>query len=758
MKKSSTLFSKFFERFPRSWGGSSHDSHEEINSQSQNGSNSLAPPPRETRTAGDQVRKAVDDQKDRYPPQTLSVEMGAVELTSLAQKIRSLIGPIISPKIISNDNSKPASAPVYAQDSETNGREPIVSAMTPFSIPTPLHTPVPVSPVHDPHFLAMLSSPVVMNDDLPPGCSENIRERRTSVFNILDSMASPLSPGGGYGTMELAEDQLAGGLGNDWDGETSVFSDDSSVMMYSPLVPTSSSVVELAESEVMMMTPDSASISTSPGNASDGGRSKWNIWSFTNWRSSPSNIWRTSGGEHQEPTNGRTISPTRLTGRRVWVPSRTKLSLQAMWWGYRLYLPPPVLEALNDHHLEASNRGAIISSALMWFFGNFPVKALPGPLQPAAILLQAIVPSVGYIGTFVSWTWSTIKSYDIGFGVVLTATWLLPVALIPSTWNEADFPPASPRPPESTGVLPPDLDVATPSIPRPLSVRFQPMVLPFPTPETTPDSTSKSLPPLHHPGPSPSLNLHLSSPSPSYPSSLMAFGTPMSEIHPPSLASPPVISGSPYPTPSSSSPSPPPWSPALSPSVYISPNSQPPYFWPSPAASLSLTPNDVPPVSASGQELWVTSSPPPAPTPQTISLPRVDRQLTSSRISPQVSRSHRSKHKATPTPSLQGSTVPVLTSSRRRIPAPSAPSSLSVTAASSSTAVAFDKAQTMARRATGKEKKIHSKTVHMPGYSTKSEIHRSTRPQEGKGFMTVRATTTPKTKMTSSSGSSSRRS
>jgi hypothetical protein len=77
-----------------------------------------------------------------------------------------------------------------------------------------------------------------------------------------------------------------------------------------------------------------------------------------------------------------------------------------------------VLAILSDKTLEATKRAAMITTALTWFFNNLPVTALPPPLQPAALLLQRIAPYLGYIGTFISWSWSTIKGYDIGMSLL----------------------------------------------------------------------------------------------------------------------------------------------------------------------------------------------------------------------------------------------------------------------------------------------------------------------------------------------------
>jgi hypothetical protein len=45
---------------------------------------------------------------------------------------------------------------------------------------------------------------------------------------------------------------------------------------------------------------------------------------------------------------------------------------------------------------------------------NIPVKVLPPALQPAILILQRIVPFVGYIGAFIAWSWSALKGFDQG--------------------------------------------------------------------------------------------------------------------------------------------------------------------------------------------------------------------------------------------------------------------------------------------------------------------------------------------------------
>ncbi|VDB94509.1 unnamed protein product [Peniophora sp. CBMAI 1063] len=127
-----------------------------------------------------------------------------------------------------------------------------------------------------------------------------------------------------------------------------------------------------------------------------------------------------------------------------WLPSPDKVSFQATWWGYRLYLPPPVLDVLNNKRLEAAKRAAIVTTALQWMLGHVPVTLVPPQFRPGLILAQRLVPYLGYVGAFVAWSWGAMKSFDKGYGIVLTATWLLPVALIPGTWELNEIPPRSP--------------------------------------------------------------------------------------------------------------------------------------------------------------------------------------------------------------------------------------------------------------------------------------------------------------------------
>ncbi|KAI9455904.1 hypothetical protein BJY52DRAFT_1278009 [Lactarius psammicola] len=147
-------------------------------------------------------------------------------------------------------------------------------------------------------------------------------------------------------------------------------------------------------------------------------------------------------------------------GRKVvktktrWVPSPDKISFQATWWGYRLYLPPPVLDVLNKR-MEAAKRAALLTTALQWLLDQVPLTVVPPELHPGLLVAQRLVPYLGYVGVFVTRSWGAMKSFDKGHGIVLTATWLLPVALIPGTWEANEVTNAARRSPDVTARSPP---------------------------------------------------------------------------------------------------------------------------------------------------------------------------------------------------------------------------------------------------------------------------------------------------------------
>jgi len=134
-----------------------------------------------------------------------------------------------------------------------------------------------------------------------------------------------------------------------------------------------------------------------------------------------------------------------VTMRTRRVPDPGKITFQETWWGYRIYLPPAVADALNNMRLEAAKRAAIITPVLQWCLGLVPLTVVPPQFRTEFLMAQRLVPWLGYGGAFMAWSWGAMGSFEKGQGIVLTGTWLFPVAFISGTWevNEGANPASS---------------------------------------------------------------------------------------------------------------------------------------------------------------------------------------------------------------------------------------------------------------------------------------------------------------------------
>ncbi|GAA6006070.1 hypothetical protein JCM11491_002019 [Sporobolomyces phaffii] len=111
----------------------------------------------------------------------------------------------------------------------------------------------------------------------------------------------------------------------------------------------------------------------------------------------------------------------RKTGKRAdFVAPSDSVGLFLYWWGFELSLPPAVLVKLSSVH-----------SVQQTFLGFLQAFAVTGGAPE-------IAPFVRYISNYLDMEFAAIQSQNkAGKGVVLAATWLLPVALVPRPW---DFP------------------------------------------------------------------------------------------------------------------------------------------------------------------------------------------------------------------------------------------------------------------------------------------------------------------------------
>jgi len=214
----------------------------------------------------------------------------------------------------------------------------------------------PAAPGVDEELVQMLSSEEVMNGDEEEAGKEKLN--RPSVWSILSTMRWK------------GKEKDMGGAQNSSDPITHV---EGGLMMCAPLEPTNDSNVELAQ--------------TCPSPSESPNR--------------PNSPILEQPGEDVE-----------------WVPSTTQISVYAAWWGYRLYLPPSVMAALDSVSFKATTQAAMVTGALKWLLDQVPTMLVPPQFRPALMMMKRLGPIVGYVGVFVAWSWGRIKTHDKGNGVV----------------------------------------------------------------------------------------------------------------------------------------------------------------------------------------------------------------------------------------------------------------------------------------------------------------------------------------------------
>ncbi|KAI1317081.1 hypothetical protein EDD11_009064 [Mortierella claussenii] len=94
------------------------------------------------------------------------------------------------------------------------------------------------------------------------------------------------------------------------------------------------------------------------------------------------------------------------------------ISAYTYWWGYEIYVPHKCMSKLQ----RVTN-----TSQIFFGFLSGAVSGIPG--------LAALVPLSRIISAWVGFQWAVIHAEDLGKGVVLSATWVLPVALAPRPWD-----------------------------------------------------------------------------------------------------------------------------------------------------------------------------------------------------------------------------------------------------------------------------------------------------------------------------------
>lgn len=237
--------------------------------------------------------------------------------------------------------------------------------------------PQPVPSGLDSDLVRLLASEDVMNGSrvTPTDHSEN---SKSNIWNILAGLKNKTKVTGSSES-------------------TAVEAEEDGLMMYSPLEPQADSQVELATPETVVRPAEDL----------------------------PPRSTLTPAPILKDRSN-----PTRKEiEQHVWVPSTTELSVLTTWWGYRIYLPPPVMAKLDGKAIKATTRAAMIATALKWLLERIPLAIIPPQFRVAVKLLKQLTPLTGYIGVFIAWSWDRVRALDEGMlypyaGIYLALTHL----------------------------------------------------------------------------------------------------------------------------------------------------------------------------------------------------------------------------------------------------------------------------------------------------------------------------------------------
>ncbi|KAH8835013.1 hypothetical protein DL96DRAFT_1572545, partial [Flagelloscypha sp. PMI_526] len=338
-----------------------------------------------------QESKADEDKnnsQEEQPAKDSAKDEPAPEPSTIAERIRSIMANMSTLPTKQNDSSSSTTTPPDPPEMEIPKQGPIQ-----LNDPSGSNGP-PVSSIvgADSKLMQWLSSETVMNGSLAKGSQ--------SVWSALDSLRQP----------KKKEDKKEADNSDSSDSEddSDLEASDESLMVYAPLQPNSGSKVELADT---LTVADEASPEHGKPERTPSGSSKTDKKSKKKTKKSKKS--------KKAPT--------------VWKAHPTQLSIEALWWGYRIYLPPNVVNILDSSHLKAAQRASMITASLKWLFDQIPMMIVPAQFRPGMQMIKSLTPYLGYLGVVITWSWAKIKASDEGNGVVLSATWLIPVALIPST-------------------------------------------------------------------------------------------------------------------------------------------------------------------------------------------------------------------------------------------------------------------------------------------------------------------------------------
>ncbi|KAJ4472463.1 hypothetical protein C8J55DRAFT_520145 [Lentinula edodes] len=253
-----------------------------------------------------------------------------------------------------------------------------------------------------------LSSESIMNGEVGKGLEKG-RESVWAMLDKLGAIAGATDPVVSKSSVDKGKERAT----EPSEPLMAVEGEEESIMICTPLQPTKDLEPEIAESEIEYVEDEQM------------------LAGDVQQTTEPSAEFDTSAASSKPVPK---LAP-KTKSRRTFYPSSTKLSLEVTWWGYRLFLPPPILAQLSSAHIAAAKRGAMITAALKWLIDQVPLMVVPPQMRASVLMLKRVSPYLGYVGAFVAWSWGRIQMKDQGNGVVLTATWLLPIAILPAAWD-----------------------------------------------------------------------------------------------------------------------------------------------------------------------------------------------------------------------------------------------------------------------------------------------------------------------------------
>ena len=259
----------------------------------------------------------------------------------------------------------------------------------------------PVPPELDKDLIRMLGSEEIMNGQSTNAKKtdqkgKNAPQQSRNIWNILASLKSK----------DIASEPAS---------PSAVEEEDGGVMMYAPLEPSNDSKLELAESETVLEYVDDPLPKASTSTPESDKKVEGSKDASTSKTSTPKSDKIVEGSKDASTTSKTLPTPAQKNKEKhKWVPSTTDLSLLATWWGYRLYLPPPVMDKLGGLSIKASARAAMLTTALKFILDKIPLMVIPIQFRPAVKMLKTLSPIIGYVGVFIAWSWDRIKSLDEG--------------------------------------------------------------------------------------------------------------------------------------------------------------------------------------------------------------------------------------------------------------------------------------------------------------------------------------------------------